>query len=128
MDSSASVQVNVDQSTVPLINEIDGKVDDVKEVVVEIKASATTEESSSVPIPAWNPNDYMVMVKPEYLLPPPVAVAQEDTRGSGGGQQQQKGIKSNKRPRDARPSGMEKLCGMTRKGEVCNYGESCRFR
>lgn len=81
-------------------------------------------ETATVAASAWNPNDYMVMVKPEYLLPPP-APPVSTTSSSSEGQGQQK---SNKRPRDARANGMDKLCGQSRKGEACMYGEACRFR
>ena len=36
--------------------------------------------------------------------------------------------KGSKRPRDARPDGKQKLCGQSRKGEPCSFGDSCRFR
>lgn len=82
-------------------------------------------ESVFTKVPTWDPSDYMVIVNPEYLLPATATQTSQDSRDEQGGEAQ-KG--SNKRPRDYRPNGLEKLCGQSRKGEPCPFGDACRFR
>ena len=73
-------------------------------------------------------NNYMVLVKPEFLLPRPKPQVVQQRKGDSGEIAGSVTQKSKKRPRDAREDGLEKLCGQTRKGEECPYGDSCRFR
>jgi hypothetical protein len=76
-------------------------------------------------VPTWDPSDYQVLVKSEFLVPAPQPVQKEKSDEKDQNKDQKK---SNKRPRDHRPNGMEKLCGQSRKGEQCTFGDSCRFR
>ena len=106
---------------------LEEEVTEHKETPSEESSSSNNNNNSGGKTPAWNPHDYMVMVKPEYLLPPAKAPLPPPSSSREQGQEQGK-QQGKKRPRDARPDGLQKLCGQTRKGEVCSYGEACRFR
>lgn len=78
--------------------------------------------------------DYLVRVKEEFLLPKPKLVPLPPPQAQEGDEKEGKKAaadnkekKGKKRPRDARPQGMEKLCAKTRRGEECPFGENCRF-
>lgn len=121
---SAPVQV---ESEISLLVENNEK-EEVREKIEGTDVTKTDESTAArkVKTPTWDPKDYMVMVKPEYLLPPPAPEAKHEQQKV---HEQEKGQKkSNKRPRDERANGLEKLCGMTRRGDTCTYGDSCRFR
>ena len=91
---------------------------------------------------------YVVKVKPEFILkerPPqlsPIDVEKNDTSSSNnnndrrddrnrydkkGNRKKRSGGMNRKRPRDVKASNESKLCLSVIRGEICSYGDSCKY-
>lgn len=65
---------------------------------------------------------YFVGVKSEYLIsnPPPIANSYPDQLNTSNG--------SKKRRRDDKISPEERICQQTIQGNICPFGNSCKYR